>query len=88
MGRSHGQGQSPVSRPICCPWPGTWAPASGRFISADPFEGRQRDPRSLNRYTYAHGDPVHNIDPSGLFTTMDTGAAGSVSISTASSNIA
>ena len=69
------------SRPICCPWPGTSAPAGGwqqshlfageywdqdsqllylrarwydpqigRFISADPFEGRQRaDWRYLNR---------------------------------------
>jgi RHS repeat-associated protein len=42
-------------------------PSVGRFISADPFEGRQQDPRSLNRYSYAHGDPVHNTDPSGLF---------------------
>ena len=43
-------------------------PQIGRFISADPFEGRQRDPRSLNRYGYAHGNPVHNTDPSGQFT--------------------
>ena len=42
-------------------------PKIGRFISADPFEGKQRDPRSLNRYAYAHGDPVHNTDPSGEF---------------------
>jgi hypothetical protein len=40
-------------------------PQIGRFISADPFEGRQRDPRSLNRYSYAHSDPVHQRDPSG-----------------------
>ena len=42
-------------------------PQIGRFISADPFEGRQRDPKSLNRYTYAHSDPVHTRDPSGMF---------------------
>jgi len=40
-------------------------PRIGRFISADPFEGKQRDPRSLNRYAYAHNDPVHGTDPSG-----------------------
>ena len=86
------------SRPICCPWPGTNAPAGGwqqshlfageywdqdaqllylrarwydprigRFISGDPFEGKQRDPRSLNRYSYAMSDPVHRSDPSGMF---------------------
>jgi RHS repeat-associated protein len=42
-------------------------PRTGRFISADPFEGKQRDPRSLNRYAYAHNDPLHNTDPTGLF---------------------
>lgn len=42
-------------------------PKVGRFISADLFEGKQRDPRSLNRYAYAHGDPVHAIDPTGRF---------------------
>lgn len=41
-------------------------PKIGRFISGDPYEGTQEDPRSLNRYTYAHSDPVHNIDPNGL----------------------
>lgn len=38
----------------------------GRFISADPYQGNASDPRSLNRYLFAHGDPVHNTDPSGL----------------------
>jgi len=42
-------------------------PQIGRFISADPFEGRQRDPRSFNRYSYAHGDPVQHTDPTGAF---------------------
>ena len=42
-------------------------PQIGRFISADPFEGRQTDPKSLNRYSYAHGDPVHGTDPTGAF---------------------
>jgi RHS repeat-associated protein len=50
-------------------------PRIGRFISPDPFEGRQRDPRSLNRYVYAHSDPVHGTDPSGKMTAMDSGIA-------------
>jgi RHS repeat-associated protein len=40
----------------------------GRFLSGDPFEGRQIDPRSLNRYGYVHGNPVYHTDPSGLST--------------------
>ena len=46
----------------------------GRFISADPFEGRQQDPRSLNRYAYAHNDPVHMSDPTGGFSMGEVGA--------------
>jgi RHS repeat-associated protein len=42
-----------------------YAPSLGRFVSADPHEGRQREPRSLNRYAYAQSDPVHGTDPSG-----------------------
>jgi RHS repeat-associated protein len=41
-------------------------PRVGRFVSADPFEGRPEDPRSLNRYVYTQGDPIHLTDPSGL----------------------
>jgi RHS repeat-associated protein len=50
-------------------------PRTGRFISADPFEGKQRDPRSLNRYAYAHSNPLHTRDPSGMFGITDVGAA-------------
>lgn len=45
-------------------------PRIGRFISADPFEGRQRDPRTLNRYAYASNDPVSLIDPTGKFSSI------------------
>jgi hypothetical protein len=31
------------------------------------FEGKQRDPRSLNRYSYVRSDPVHVVDPTGRF---------------------
>lgn len=39
--------------------------ASGRFNRLDPFAGNHSDPQSLHKYTYAHSDPVHNIDPTG-----------------------
>jgi RHS repeat-associated protein len=48
-------------------------PRIGRFVSADPFEGRPQDPRSLNRYGYAHSDPVHGTDPSGEVTLGEVG---------------
>lgn len=53
-------------------------PSVGRFISADPFEGRQAEPRSLNRYVYAHSDPVHGTDPSGEMTLGETNATANV----------
>ena len=40
-------------------------PATGRFLSRDPEDGKIGDPRSLHRYLYASGDPVNRIDPSG-----------------------
>ncbi|WP_305847099.1 RHS repeat-associated core domain-containing protein [Rhodoferax sp. AJA081-3] len=54
-------------------------PKIGRFVSADPFEGKQRDPRSLNRYSYASSDPVQYTDPSGKFSISDVGAASVIS---------
>ncbi|HET7792710.1 MAG TPA: PKD domain-containing protein [Rhizobacter sp.] len=42
-------------------------PKTGRFISADPAEGLQKDPHSLHRYNYANGDPVQTVDRSGKF---------------------
>jgi RHS repeat-associated protein len=44
-----------------------YEPRLGAFVAADPLEGRVRDPRTLNRYGYVHGDPLHYTDPSGLF---------------------
>ncbi|WP_378127228.1 RHS repeat-associated core domain-containing protein [Cohnella boryungensis] len=40
-------------------------PYIGRFISEDTYEGRINDPLSLNRYTYAHNDPIMYVDPTG-----------------------
>lgn len=39
----------------------------GRFSQRDRFEGDMMQPLSLNRYGYTHGNPVNNIDPSGMF---------------------
>ena len=50
-------------------------PQIGRFVSADPFEGRQGDPRSLNRYLYASSDPVQKTDPSGEMSLGELGTA-------------
>lgn len=40
-------------------------PGTGRFHTMDTFEGDQRNPQSLHKYTYAHNDPVNRKDPSG-----------------------
>ena len=40
--------------------------ATGRFNRLDPFAGNTRDPQSLHKYLYTHGDPVNGIDPKGL----------------------
>lgn len=40
-------------------------PTTGRFIVPDEYEGDEEDPTTLNRYLYAEGDPVNNIDPDG-----------------------
>ncbi len=42
-------------------------PASGRFLSTDPFGGDPMHPLSLNRYLYGNADPVQFQDPSGEF---------------------
>jgi len=43
-------------------------PKTGRFVAADPFEGYEENPSTLNRYSYAAADPAHRTDPSGLVT--------------------
>ena len=42
----------------------------GRFISQDPFEGRNEDPISLHRYLYASVDPMNRFDPGGRDDTL------------------
>ncbi len=43
-------------------------PVTGRFWTADRFEGFKEEPMSLHRYLYTHANPVSNTDPSGMFT--------------------
>ena len=44
----------------------------GRFTQRDRFEGDMMQPLSLNRYGYTHGNPVNNIDPSGMFSISES----------------
>ncbi|WP_369126364.1 RHS repeat-associated core domain-containing protein [Paludifilum halophilum] len=41
-------------------------PETGRFLTRDSFEGTEEEPLSQNKYTYAHNNPVMNIDPDGF----------------------
>jgi RHS repeat-associated protein len=43
-------------------------PANGTFNQRDTFAGNNFDPQSLHKYTYANGDPVNGMDPTGHFT--------------------
>ena len=45
-------------------------PASGRFMTVDPLA--ELTP-SISPYAYCKGNPVRNIDPSGMWTESDTG---------------
>jgi RHS repeat-associated protein len=51
-------------------------PETGRFLTKDPFEGYADVPASLNRYTYAHDNPVNLTDPSGQLIPLIVVSAG------------
>ncbi len=42
-----------------------YSPATGRFMSRDPEDGKLKDPASLHKYLYADGDPINGFDPTG-----------------------
>ena len=56
-----------------------YASAMGRWISPDPYNGSYdlEDPQSLDRYAYVDGNPLANVDPSGLAFGVLNGAGGS-----------
>jgi hypothetical protein len=57
---------------------GRWQ-SGHRFFSIDPFQGDRFNPLSFNKHLFVHGDPIHGIDPTGMF----LGSIGSFLVSSA-----
>ncbi len=55
-------------------------PTTGRFTQMDTWEGDTGRPASLNKYVYAHSDPVNNVDPSGRAIAINMAFTMSISI--------
>lgn len=53
-----------------------YMPSTGRFDALDPYAGGARNPQSLHKYSYVHGDPVNHTDPSGQFIAASLGVLG------------
>jgi RHS repeat-associated protein len=52
-------------------------PATGRFLSRDPYHGHIGSPSTLHKYAYASDDPVNRVDPLGLEDAIEVGGADS-----------
>jgi RHS repeat-associated protein len=50
----------------------------GRFLSQDPFHGDIFVPASLNRFSYAHNNPLIYVDPDGRFINLAAAGIGFV----------
>lgn len=46
----------------------------GRFLTPEPLWPQLAEPKALNPYQYAGGDPIRFVDPSGLFINLASGA--------------
>jgi RHS repeat-associated protein len=53
-------------------------PEIGRFITKDPLPGFSTSPQSLNRYAYAHNNPINLTDPTGEVFNLGLAAVGAV----------
>jgi RHS repeat-associated protein len=42
-------------------------PATGRFLSRDPYPADAQDTQTINRYVYVKNNPTNYVDPSGEF---------------------
>ncbi|KAB2841040.1 MAG: hypothetical protein F9K47_12240, partial [Burkholderiales bacterium] len=51
--------------------------AVGRFLSVDPWVGRNGSPITLHDYQFANADPIDGRDPSGWTTSAELGAGSS-----------
>ena len=48
-----------------------YAPVLGRFVSRDSWEGDPKHPMSYNAWLYVAGNPINQVDPSGLYSQLD-----------------
>jgi len=51
-----------------------YSPELKRFLNQDILLGNISEPLTLNRFAYANGDPINNIDPFGLSALDSTGS--------------
>jgi RHS repeat-associated protein len=56
-------------------------PLTGRFWSADSYDGENSDPISLHKYLYGNADPVGQIDPSGNWSSVESAVTNSIASS-------
>jgi len=55
-----------------------YRPGIGRFTQMDSWPGSSSNTASYNKYLYGNGDPVNQVDPSGMFGLTEYSAAQSI----------